>query len=97
MKKLAVVLGSLMLVAAMAYSAAAWGPRWDHGGNHMMDSSGYSDNYGSDYSDRRYRSQNPDQTKRSEQWGYGPGYGSNRGQHMMNYGYQTERPGPMGC
>ena len=97
MKKLAVVLGSLMLVAAMAYSAAAWGPRWDRGGHHMMDSWGYSDSYGPDYNDRRYRSQNPEQTKRLEQWGYSPGYGSHRGQHMRNYGSQTEGRGPMGC
>ncbi|MBW1704460.1 MAG: periplasmic heavy metal sensor [Deltaproteobacteria bacterium] len=52
MKRLAIVLGSLMLVAAIAYPVFAWGPGWGRG-HHMMGpwggGPGYPGQYGSGY------------------------------------------------
>jgi len=49
MKKLLVVLGSIMLIAAVAYPVSAWGPRW--GGDRHMGYGGHgsSGNYGQAY------------------------------------------------
>jgi zinc resistance-associated protein len=42
MKKIVIVIGSLMLVAAIAYPVLAHGPGWGWGrGHHMMDYGGY--------------------------------------------------------
>ncbi len=62
MKRLAVTLGSLMLVAAVAYPVIAWGPRWGHGRHHMVDSWGYAGSYGTDYYDKRYRGMTQEKT-----------------------------------
>lgn len=49
MKKLLVVLGSIMLIAAVAYPVSAWGPRWG-GDRHMgYGGHGFSGNYGQGY------------------------------------------------
>lgn len=44
MKRLAIVLGSVMLVAAVAYPVLAWGPGWVRG-HHMMGYSGAGPGY----------------------------------------------------
>ncbi len=104
MKRFAVILGSLMLVATLVYPVIAWGPRWGHGGHHMIDSWGYGKGYGPESYDARYGGQYPEQTGLDQQGretgpkgDYGAGYGGDRGRYIKDYGYRMGGGGPMGC